>query len=415
MLLAPAVVAAAHAAVDPQTELIVLLARHYTNHDRANVGDTEVRAFFAERRRDDSLYKSLSRLSGSPQCWRSAASILSDDEESLDPGGLLLLALARGNLGRVSEGEQTLRRGLDRDPKSVTLWRGMIEMALGHGRFALALRQIAEARRARPMPVDDVRGKEASHRSTSATGGGRYGRRDSPASQTASAGAWLDFLEARAYAALGQWLGEARVQGVSNGRVGEFHGDWLLVERRPGRDRFLCCPRESALYALRRALDAGLDTLAGHVLYARIWRKVGNADTALAIIRSQETRLRAESDPDVLGQVAEIALAGGDVRLYLHYQARRAAGGGADRSTILHDAYLTAAEHYNQGGDAVLYREFLARAVELRPGDSASVLHLADACWDAGRKKEARRWYTRLLQRDPKHPQRSRILGRLSE
>ena len=51
---------------------------------------------------------------------------------------------------------------------------------------------------------------------------------------------------------------------VPGGRVGQFAGEWFLVEKRAEPDRFLCCPEASAFYALRRALDTGLDEPAAH-------------------------------------------------------------------------------------------------------------------------------------------------------
>ncbi len=83
------------------------------------------------------------------------------------------------------------------------------------------------------------------------------------------------------------------------------------------------------------------------------------------------------------------------------------------RPDILHAAYVAAAERYNQRGDGAMYRELLRRALEERPDNTQEMLLLADSLWDAGAADEACTWYRRLLEREPTHPQRSRILPRL--
>ena len=59
--------------------------------------------------------------------------------------------------------------------------------------------------------------------------------------------------------------------------------------------------------------------------------------------------------------------------------------------------------------------EWLRRAAQLRPDDRDTVTRAADAEWDAGRRREARDSYGRLLKRWPDHPRRGRVLSRLVE
>ena len=105
----------------------------------------------------------------------------------------------------------------------------------------------------------------------------------------------LDLRAAQAYFALGQRLGDVVVREVPGGRVGRFDRGWLLVEERaPGQ--FLCCPENSAFFRVRRALDAGLDQPALHLLHARIWASLGKADVGFALLQRREAELLADDD-----------------------------------------------------------------------------------------------------------------------
>jgi tetratricopeptide (TPR) repeat protein len=202
---------------------------------------------------------------------------------------------------------------------------------------------------------------------------------------------------------------------VSGGRVGQFYDDWLLIEKRDEADRFLCCPPASALYTLRRALDAGLDEPAAHLLHARIWQQAGRPEIGLAILRSREALWLENASPETLATFAEIALAANALDDFLRYARLRAARQPQRRDEILFEAFTAVAERYNQRGDLTLSREFLRRAVALRPENVPVMLRLADAVWDTGGREEAATWYRRVLEREPAHPERRRILERLGE
>ena len=85
--------------------------------------------------------------------------------------------------------------------------------------------------------------------------------------------------------------------------------------------------------------------------------------------------------------------------------------------TIAPDSFkgtLTAAERYSQRGDERLSVQWLYRAVEYRPDDAEALLRLADAEWRSGKTARAFTLYRRVLQAAPNHPQRGRMLQRLS-
>lgn len=222
------------------------------------------------------------------------------------------------------------------------------------------------------------------------------------------------FRAAQAYFQLGVLLGEADVRTVPEGRPGQFAGDLLLVEPRPGPDRFLCCPKASALYQLRLALDGGLDEPAAHVLHARIWQRLGRSDVALGILRARSAVLLADPDLDTLDTYSQVALDTDALSDYLRCARLRAARCPERRRAILVDACLTVADRYSQRGDETLHLEWLRRAVRHMPDDGGLWLRLADAEWAAGWTDDAVRHYRHVLHLSPEHAERGRILHRLA-
>jgi len=321
----------------------------------------------------------LARAQTLGQDWAAVEELLSPLENELDPDGLALLANAQSETEHPVRAANVLERGLRRRPESEVLWLALIDHTLDQQQCALALRRIRQAQRhLGPVPQ-------------------------------------LHFRAAQVYYRLGQALGRTRVIRVPDGRVGQFVNDWLLLEKRDENDRFLCCPPESALHALRRALDAGLDEPAAHRLHARIWQQAGRPEIGLAILQSREALWLEDPSSETLRSFAEIALAANALDDFLRYTRLRAVREPQRRTEILFDAFVSAAERYNQRGDVTMARELLRRAAALRPEDAAVMLRLADAVWDGGERDEAATWYRRVLEREPAHPDRRRILQRLDD
>jgi Tfp pilus assembly protein PilF len=220
---------------------------------------------------------------------------------------------------------------------------------------------------------------------------------------------------AKAYYQLDRLLGDAEVRSVAGGRAGQFLHGRLLVERRPGCDRFLCVPPESAMYQVRRALDGGLEDPAALVLHARIWSRMGRPEVGLSILKQREAVLLDDPDEGVLDAFCDLAFDADALSDYLRCSRMRAALQPGRRRNILFAACLATAERYCQRGDEALYVQWLYRAIRYKPDHQDALLRLADADWAAGRGRDAASLYRRLLQCCPDHPDRPRILRRLAE
>lgn len=313
------------------------------------------------------------------QDWSAVEKLLSPLESKLDADGLVLLSKAHSATRHPIRAGSVLQRGLQHRPDSEILWLALIDHALDLRQCGLALQRVNQAqRRLGPTPP-------------------------------------LQFRAARAYYRLGQVLGRTRVISVPGGRAGQFINDWLLIEKRDEPNRFLCCPPTSAIYTLRRALDAGLNEPAAHRLHARIWKAAGRPEIGLAILQSREAQWLENASTETLATFAEIALAANALDDFLRYARLHADHEPQRRAEILFDASVAAAERYNQRGDETMSRAFLRRALTLRPENVEVMLQLADADWEAGACEEAVMLYRRVLERKPAHPDSRRILERLSE
>lgn len=308
-----------------------------------------------------------------------AEALLAPHEPDLPAAGALALADARRADPVLCD--ETLRRALERFPNDASLWLARVALAASESRWAGALALLRDAKE-------------------------RCG--ETPE---------LCFQAARAHFELGQLLGATVTRDVPDGQPGRFHGDLLLIERTREPCTYLCAPRASALYQVRRALDAGRDTPDTHLLHARIWRRIGRPQVAYELLKAREAELTDApfATPEALEVFAGTALDAGRPAESLRFAQRWAALEPARRDQILRDAYLRQAEAANQRGEEAVYLDFLARAARVAPADAELLLRLADANWSAARGAAARDAYEALLRLAPHHPRRATILERLAQ
>jgi Tfp pilus assembly protein PilF len=80
---------------------------------------------------------------------------------------------------------------------------------------------------------------------------------------------------------------------------------------------------------------------------------------------------------------------------------------------MLADAYVTIATRYQQQGDTAKYIENLAKAVTENPLSARLHLTLADAYWLDNRRDKAIEQYKLVLELEPDHVARVRLLNRI--
>ena len=366
---------------DPSAvELQLALSQAYVAGGRTEAAQRLLESAFKRHVDNLAVRCALARLYLAGEQFERVAELLSPLEQRLEPELLIALATSAERSGSgIKEARAILRRGVQRFPNSLPLRLAEIDSALKRERYAGALRAIEDVEQRRgPSPELHIRA-------------------------------------ARAYFELGQLLGDVKVRAVAKGREGQFAGPWLLIEARDEKGVFLCCPKQSALYQLRRALDAGLDTAAAHLMHARIWQRIGKPDVALAIVKGREALLLEEPRSEVLEVLARLALDADALRDFARY-ARMQARIDPDHSrSVIKDVYLRLAERYNERGDGQMYAKCLERAARLDPNDIDVAMRRAEATWSAGRRDAAARYYRQVLELDPDHAQRRRIIERLGQ
>ena len=225
----------------------------------------------------------------------------------------------------------------------------------------------------------------------------------------------LDVLMAESYMALGNYIGPLSMQRVLGGQTGQMYEGFYLVEsvdKQP--DRFYAAPRQSALYHIQRALQAGLDEPRVHLLHGQIWLAAGKYDQALEVFAQLEPKakqLPVSEQGRFYHDYAEAYLHRGEPTRFLELFQKAVA---VDRQTFepqLAQAYRSCADYYGAAGDLAHFIHFLKLALEHDPVDVELHYRLANALYEAGRRREAGKHWRITLELAPNHPDRHRMLN----
>ena len=225
----------------------------------------------------------------------------------------------------------------------------------------------------------------------------------------------LHYLLAKAFHQAGRPLGKVQIMPIPQAIPGNISGRWYVleaVEDHPGRYRV--CPSDSAIYHLHRALDLGLEQADVHLLLADIWFSANlytrardiyeTIESAVPQLRLAEYHYRYGMtlywQDDLQGFLKHIELAGGiDPEHYKHK---------------LLEAHTLLAERYCIRGDLERYIHHLELAVNEAPRTTELRYKLGNALNEAGRRGEAASHWQVVLQLQPYHEDRQRLLRLLN-
>jgi tetratricopeptide (TPR) repeat protein len=231
----------------------------------------------------------------------------------------------------------------------------------------------------------------------------------------------LHYRLARAYLAMGRVHGDITKVEAPDGQLGRRAGELVLIEPIAGDpDWYWAGSRDSAAFHLERARVLDFDSAKLGVLEARF---------LLAARRYRQAQQRFEqleeglvlaglNDTDrteAYAEFAEACFRADDLPAYLRRirLAHAEAIDPAEVSAAMGAAYRRVAERYADRGALRLCIEFLEKAVAEAPRDVPLRLTLGDRYYDAGAAAKAAREYRIVLQLDPDHPRRGRLLDRL--
>lgn len=224
------------------------------------------------------------------------------------------------------------------------------------------------------------------------------------------------FKLASVYFNLHNYLGKVTTGEVIGGKAGDIKQEMYLIDAIPGKqDQFYVAGPRSAIFQTAMAKKLGIDIFDIDFLEANIWlsaRRYENAD-----------RIYVELED----KVAE-----GDTGLYWYYRAQAALGlknydeylERLDKAieaepdvyeSTLSDAYVTVANGYHQLGENDRYLEYLQKAVQNNPLSATLHLTLGDAFWLSSAADKAINQYRLVLELEPDHPQRVRLLNRIRD
>jgi tetratricopeptide (TPR) repeat protein len=205
---------------------------------------------------------------------------------------------------------------------------------------------------------------------------------------------------------------------VLGGQAGQIKNDLLLLEAVPGRkDAFYVAPPKSAIFRIAKAQQLGIDTPQIRFLEANIWLSARRFAKADALYKAMETEGKlGKADLGLFWFYwSQTALGLDDFDNYLWRLGKAIEAEPDVYKPTQADAYVTVARRYQEKGDHNRYIEYLKQAVATNPISASLHLMLGEACWQASLRKEAVEQYKLVLELEPDHADRVKLLNRIRE
>ena len=223
----------------------------------------------------------------------------------------------------------------------------------------------------------------------------------------------LHYKLASAYFNLRNYFGRISVATVKAGEPGTISGNLYLIEQVPGKkDVFRVAPERSAVFHIERAIEGGLAERADtQMLLANVYLNARRYDRAYEMYEKLGDMVPEEDAALYAFYFAQSAFG---VRKYDAYLEQLHAAVKLDPEaygSALVDGYLQVADRYNQGGQLDKYIEHLAMAVDESPQTTSLHLKLGNAFEDARKYENAVQQWRLVLDLEPDHPERTRLLN----
>jgi tetratricopeptide (TPR) repeat protein len=226
----------------------------------------------------------------------------------------------------------------------------------------------------------------------------------------------LHFKLASVYFNLRNYLGRVATAEVIGGAVGQIKNELLLIDPVPGRkDTFYVSPPPSAIFQAAKAQQMGINVPQIRFLEANIWLSARRYAKADPVYKSLEGKLDKGDQGLFWYYWARTALGMNDCQTYLSRLDKAVEAEPAVYKPTLPDAYVTVARIYQQRGDNARYLEFLGKAVRANPLSAGLHLTFGDALWQLNQRAGAAEQYKLVLELEPDHAERIRLLNRIRE
>jgi tetratricopeptide (TPR) repeat protein len=222
------------------------------------------------------------------------------------------------------------------------------------------------------------------------------------------------FKLASVYFNLRNFVGHVTTAEVIGGQPGEIKNDLYLIDPVPGQtDVFYVAVPRSALYQVAKAQQLGVDIFDIRFLEANTWLSARRYANAEKIYAELEEKVGKTDAGLYWFYRAQTALGLEDYDAYLARLEKAIAAEPDVYKSTLADALVTVANRYQQQGESDRYVEYLGKAVEANPLSAQLHLALGDAFWLASDENGAVQQYKLVLELEPDHAQRVRLLNRI--
>ena len=215
-----------------------------------------------------------------------------------------------------------------------------------------------------------------------------------------------------AYFNLRNYFGAISVQTIKSGSPSTIDGAWYLIESVPDRKNvFRCAPENSAIYQIAKAIADGIEDRPDiHVLRATIYLNARRYAQAYEMFTKIGPTVK-EDKALFYYYYAQAAFGTGQYDRYLELlEEAIQLDPGAYKATRV-DAYLSVADQYNEAGNLEKYIEFLGKAVAESPLTASLHLKLGNAHEEVRKLDKAIEQWRMVLDIEPDHPQRTKLLN----
>ena len=223
------------------------------------------------------------------------------------------------------------------------------------------------------------------------------------------------YLLAKAYHRAGRPLGKIEIRDLDQAIPGNIQGNWYVLEVDSDRlNRYQVCPANSAIYHLHKALGLGCDEPDIHLLNADIWFNANDYVRAREIYEMIEGAVPEALLPDYHYRFGTTLFWLDDLA---GFQEHVEAAGKLDPQRYkpkLLEAHTMLADRYCLRGDLDQYILHLELAIEAAPRSAELRYKLGNALNEAERRGEAAAHWQVVLQLEPFHPDRERLLELLN-
>jgi tetratricopeptide (TPR) repeat protein len=222
------------------------------------------------------------------------------------------------------------------------------------------------------------------------------------------------FKLASVYYNLHRYLGNVGTTEVRGGEPGQIKNDRYLIDAVPGqKETFYVATPQSAIFQVARAQALGIEIFEIRFLEANIWLSAKRFDKADRIYKELESKVKPADAGLFWFYWAQATLGRHDYENYLGRLQKAIVTEPATYKPMLAEAFVTVANRYHQEGDGKHYLEYLAKAVSENPLSARLHLTLGDAYWLENERSQATEQYKLVLELEPDHPDRVRLLNRI--